>query len=160
MRAGKAEAEDIRTNVKQATTPFELIYSDAEAMDYIIKQFKLSNERGEYNRKLFRVLFSGSGTSFGPCSPYAHHKKREGKGHSNRLASPSPFLRRSSTHSGIPASAPSEQRRPETRHWDGYKAPYEAPYKMLQSYGEQWSKTAIQPHIEPLSTIYEDSAAL
>ena len=67
----------IRTNVKRATAPFELMNSDAEAMDYTIKQFTCNNERREYDVQLFRMLLAGSGTSFEPCPPNAYHKNGE-----------------------------------------------------------------------------------
>ena len=41
-----------------------------------IKRFRCDNGRGEYDNKTFRSVLTTSGTTYEPCPPYSHHKKK------------------------------------------------------------------------------------
>ena len=126
-------------------------------MGYTIKRFKCDNKRGEYD-KLFKMLLAGSGSTFEPCPPHAHHKNGVAerliatiteKARAMLIDSQAPvhfwgeavftavYLHRRSPNNGL-------IKRDDR---DGYKAPYETPYEMLQAYGKPAiDRTAMRSH--------------
>ena len=132
-------------NSKINTLYTPIFQKRVETLGYTIKRFRCDNGKGEYDNKLFRVLLTGSGTSFEPCPPYAHHKNGVAeriigtiteKARAMLIDSQAPvhfwgqavltavYLHRLSPNEGLTKS----------NGRDGYQAPYVTPYKMLQVY--------------------------
>jgi hypothetical protein len=130
---------------------------DAYNKGYKIKRFRCDNGRGEFDNKLFRILLASRGTALEFCPPYAHHKN----GVAERMVRTITEKARAMI---LDSQAPHEfwgeavntavylhQRMPnegltKRDDRDGYKAPYETPYEMLNSYGKpEYDKLADDP---------------
>jgi hypothetical protein len=132
---------------KTCTSAYQSFQAGVDSMGYEIKRFRSDKGRGEYDNKTFRYVLVARGTTYEPCSPYAHHKN----GVAERMI-------RTITEKAwvmiIDSQAPVQfwgeavntavylhQRSPNEglkrkNDRDGYQALYETPYEMLHGFGK------------------------
>jgi len=134
---------------KQVTciAAYQHYQAKVDTRGYKIKFFRCDNGRGEFENQPFQILFATHGTALKLCPPYAHHKN----GVTERMIH---TITEKAKAMILDSQAPLEfwgeainnavylhQRLPnkgltKRDNRDGYKAPYETPYKMLHSYGK------------------------
>jgi hypothetical protein len=115
-------------------------------MGYEIKRFWCDNGRGDYDHKTFRYILVARGTTYEPCSPYAHHRNRVAQSMIHTITekawvmmidSQAPiqfwgeavntavYLHHRSLNEGL-----------KRNDHDDYQAPYETPDEMLYGFGK------------------------
>jgi len=130
---------------------YQYYQAKVDAREYKIKRFGCNKGRGEYENRLFRTILATRGTALEFCPPYAHHQNGVAermvctiteKARAMILDSQAPlevwgeaintavYLHHRMPNEGLTKRDDS----------DGYKAPYETPYEMLQSYGKHESE--------------------
>ena len=154
------------------TAAYQTFQKKVEATGYTIKRFRCDNERGEHDNRLLRMLLAGSGTTFEPCPPHAHHKNGVAErmiatitekasamlidSQAQSTSGERQYSRRSTFIDALQTTASQSvtigtATKPHTKH----------PMKCCEHMrSPQSTRTAIRFHAKLPSTIYGDSAAL
>jgi hypothetical protein len=115
-------------------------------MGYEIKQFRCETGLGEYDNKTFQYVLAASGTTYEPCPRDAHHKNGVAERMIRTITekarammidslAPTQFWEEA-VNIGVYLHQRSRNEGLKRNDRDGYQAPYETPYEMLNGFGK------------------------